>query len=92
MYFNISNITINIKKMYKKNHFTFHHYWGGGFCPVPTKIGPDLEPTLTITLLMWFLIRERLVIIEYKDHINMHYSSNENVVLKEEWPLLRGKM
>jgi hypothetical protein len=30
LYFNISNITINIKKMYNKktSTFTFHHYWG----------------------------------------------------------------
>ena len=33
LYFNISNITINIKKMYNKKTltFTFHHYWGA-FC------------------------------------------------------------
>ena len=31
--FNISNITINIKKRYNKKilTFTFHHYWGA-FC------------------------------------------------------------
>ena len=65
LYFNISNITINIKKCIKKKHFTFHHYWGGflsgGFCPVPTyskKLVTENSPDVIGSMLFLFYRRE----------------------------------
>ena len=61
--------------MFKKTHFTFHHYWGA-FCPVPA-VGKEMG--VGRTQIMNILKRKREILDDFENNASSSISSTINV-------------